>query len=411
MSDSWLKRIAWLIAVYVVIVLIVSSIRLFSAAYYSSISWVEIQVRTITGIGAPILGLIIVLRQPQHRVGWLLLILGFSYSFRSLGYAIFYGNELQATGYSAFEYFLLWATEAANIIGLAGQTLLLLWFPDGKLPSHRWRFLYLTLLLAFLGLFLILFNSDPNWNGGAGSGGVVIANPYGWLPADLLPTIAPFAFFTLVLSMLLAAVSLFSRYRSARNVVRYQIRWFVLGGLLFAIMNFAPLGTISNGDVIPAGKLWLYVIVFSNAIPLYLAVGLAILRYRLYDIDIIIRKTIQYAILTGLFALVYFGSVILLQSLVEKFTGDQSPLVVVFSTLVIAALFNPLRNRIQDFIDRRFYRKRYDAEKALAQFSATTRDSVDIDQLNTALMQIVEETMQPEQTSLWLLLDEKVETA
>jgi hypothetical protein len=132
------------------------------------------------------------------------------------------------------------------------------------------------------------------------------------------------------------------------------------------------------------------------------AIAVAILRYRLYDIDIIIRRTLQYALLTGLLAFVYFGSVLLLQSLFESFTDQQSPLIIVISTLSIAALFNPFRHRIQEFIDRRFYRKKYIAEIALAQFASTARDEVDMDVLTTALLGMVEDTMQPEQVTMWL---------
>ena len=132
-----------------------------------------------------------------------------------------------------------------------------------------------------------------------------------------------------------------------------------------------------------------------------IAITIAILRYNLWGIDLIIRKTLQYALLTGLLALTYFGGIILLQAILEPLTGStNSPVITVITTLGIAALFNPLRNRIQDFIDRRFYRKKYDAEKALAQFAAIARDEVDMEKLTGALLDVVGETMQPEHISL-----------
>jgi hypothetical protein len=131
-------------------------------------------------------------------------------------------------------------------------------------------------------------------------------------------------------------------------------------------------------------------------------VSVAVLRYRLYDIDLIIRKTLQYAVLTGLLALVYFGSVVLLQSLFENLTGPESPIVIVISTLVIAALFNPLRRRVQNLIDRRFFRRKYNAEQTLAKFAAVARDEVDMQVLNAEMLAVVEETMQPAPLSLWV---------
>ena len=182
-------------------------------------------------------------------------------------------------------------------------------------------------------------------------------------------------------------------------IERQQTKWFLVGfGLIVALtsvtvsLDATGRGGILNdiGDVL----LWM---------PLYFGLAIALLRYRLWDIDVIIRKTLVYTVVTTLLALIYFGGVILLQRLVGSLTDvAQSPLAVVVSTLAIAALFTPLRRRIQDIIDRRFYRKKYDAAQVLAQFAVTARDETDLDALTTELARVVQETLQPEGVSVWL---------
>jgi hypothetical protein len=213
----------------------------------------------------------------------------------------------------------------------------------------------------------------------------------GWL---LLPVI-----------VVLSASSMVVRFRRATGEERQQIKWFALAAA-FAAVGWVAITLAYATDegtenpLLVAGQL-LQLVSFLG---LALAVGIAVLRYRLYDIDLIINRTLVYATLTGTLALVYFGGVTATQALFRTITGqEQLPqLVVVASTLLIAALFNPLRRRIQSFIDRRFYRSKYDARQTLEAFSAKLRDETDLEALNSELVGVVRETMQPAHVSLWL---------
>ncbi|MBP6803785.1 MAG: hypothetical protein KA362_06725 [Chloroflexi bacterium] len=404
MSDTWLRRIAWGTSSLAIGVLIVSMAMLFLAPDHSSVNLLTIMVSSFVTLGAPILGAIIVTKQPRNRVGWLWIVYGLLIGLRSLGHGIYYYGGSQPSGYSALEYFLLWLTEPANLTVLACLILMILWFPNGQLPSRRWRFLYIWLFLALAVLYSSLFVPGPAWNGGANSGGIVIDNPYGWLPENAVLYYLGFpSFISLLLILFLAAISLISRYRSAGHQVRLQLRWFVVGGFFFIILLLLPVSVELSPDRFNYGIEYLLVLLGqAYVIPLYMAVGIAILRYRLYDIDVIIRKTLVYGLLSGLLALIYFGLVVLLQSVFDSVSGQQSPVAIVISTLVIAALFAPLRQRVQAVIDRRFFRKKYDAQQVLAQFAQTARDETDMDALQAELLCVVQATMQPEQASIWL---------
>jgi hypothetical protein len=193
-------------------------------------------------------------------------------------------------------------------------------------------------------------------------------------------------------------ISLFVRFQRAKNVERQQIKWLLFAGGLFAIYYGVTFFLTDPETDSGWGN---FFFVFS-ILTMPIAIAIAILRYQLYDIDLIIRRTAVYAVLTASLGIIYFGTVVLMQTIIGRAADEQSPLVIVFSTLLIAALFSPLRRRIQSFIDRRFYRRKYDAAQILAQFSQTAQNEVDMERLSAVLIKVVEETMQPEQTSLWL---------
>ncbi len=281
-----------------------------------------------------------------------------------------YSAELSATALSIWE------------LGAIVWPIFLLWlflFPNGRAVPRRLLWLFAPLLTLFgllFGFYLItsFFKITPEIS-------------------QLLLSLQPIYDGLIPILFLLVIGAQIYRYSKVSSLVeKKQMRWFLFGIVVAILIPLvldlfiqypAEIGTLA-----------------FTAIPL--GIGISILRYRLWDIDLVIRKTLQYALLTGLLALVYFGSVVLLQTLVEKLIGEQSQLVIVFSTLIIAVLFNPLRLRVQDFIDRRFFRKKYDAEQTLERFTVAARDEVELDILIVKLVNVIEETLQPEKINLWL---------
>ena len=209
-----------------------------------------------------------------------------------------------------------------------------------------------------------------------------------------------------ILVVALIAATTHNLRRVRDRVVRAQIGWVALGIASPIVATLMPgalidlfLPNVANTSALAN---WAFNL-FGLLLPL--CFGIAITRYRLFDINVIIRKTLVYALLSALLALVYFGSVVLLQNVVGRTADEQSPLVIVISTLIIAALFAPLRQRVQAFIDRRFYRQKYDAQQILAQFAQTARDEVEMNALTSELLHVVQETMQPANLSLWIKND------
>jgi hypothetical protein len=212
--------------------------------------------------------------------------------------------------------------------------------------------------------------------------------------------------------MLASAVSLVLRYRHSRGDERQQIKWIAFAASLVALMYLiAMVASLihPSGAWTTAGSVWwlnlLTIAALLSFVTIPIAVGFAVLQYRLYDIDLIINRALVYGSLTVLLAATYFGGVDGLQYFLRALTGQQSTLAVVASTLVIAALFNPLRRWVQEFVDRRFYRRKYDARKTLEAFSAKLRDETDLESLGEHLAGAVSEAMQPSHVSLWLRPD------
>ena len=337
---------------------------------------------------------LIIARQPGNRVGWLLMVVGMV--------AVFPSFVLDAISSPPSEitpgiFLLVWLDGWSWIPLIFPIFLIPLNFPTGRPPTPRWNWvnwLALGMWLFFISFSPFINTITPNneqWS---------LPNPIGFIPEAVVDGPFMFIWSAGLLTLVSASVaSLFVRYRRGQIRERQQIQWLLYAGALFVIVYGLSL-VIANIETQFSGLNNLLLLLSILAIPV--AIAIAILRYRLFDIDVIIRKTLQYGVLTVLLLLVYFGSVILLQSLAENLLGEQSPLVIVFSTLVIAALFNPLRIRIQDFIDRRFFRKKFDAEQTLAYFATTARDEVDMEKLTSALLLVVEDAMQPEHTSLWI---------
>ena len=343
-----------------------------------------------------VVGAIIASRHPRNTIGWLFCSVGVTIGLNS--FAGDYAEFWLASGFgtSSLGETAAWLSSWLWILLVYFPTsLLLLLFPDGRLPSPRWRPVAWGVALGTVGGVV----------GNALEAGPLvdfpqIANPYG-VDSPVVWVLGVAGSIVAAGSMVASAVSLTVRLRRAGSEQRQQIKWLAYGGVVVV-------GTIFVGGLVILWSVPVSIVIMSVALlGLPIFTGIGILRYRLYDIDFVINRTLVYGSLTVTIALLYFGSATLTQIAFGAITGQERlpQFTVVASTLVIAALFNPLRRRIQSFIDRRFYRRRYDARQTLETFSAKLRDETDLSTLSDDLVSVVRETMQPEHVSLWLRTD------
>lgn len=359
--------------------------------------WYRPLIESVQNLAVLTVGGLIASRQPRNVYGWLWLIIGWGtgviqpWSSLLASWALSTSPPKWVLGGLAVQMTAIgWLTAISMI------PLILLFFPNGRLPSHRWRWLPRALIAA-MGVTLLFFWAVPGPSGVA-----PVDNPFGL--AGQFGQIANYITMAAIASILffilpLAAISLIFRYRRAGALERAQLRWL----LFMALVNVFYIA-IDSSEIhrpwIPDDVMTDMGGLFLLALPI--TVAIAVLRYRLFDIDILIRKTLVYTMLTALLALVYFGSVILLQNIFAVVSGQRSTAVIVLSTLLIAALFQPLRSRLQRIIDRRFYRQKVDRQQVMTQFAQTARDGMSMEALQTAVLHVVQESMQPEQASVWL---------
>ena len=388
---KWARRVAWLIGILVLAGWILA-IRFELPDDF----WLAVVITSGIILYA-VLALLIIRRHPRHIVGWLFLLtglIGSLFHFNGLGLFAWGSQWNSGLAQSIITWFVLQLQSPWNMIPIS---LVLLYFPDGHLPSPRWKPVLILVLIAIF--YIQATTAFSPWTGDI-RGPFDADNPFEIPGSQLIFDGAIGSFFEVltILAILGCLLSVIVRFKRSKGVERMQMKWLVYSAAVIISLIILQL-LLGVPDSRP--ELMWYFMLISPAL-LALAIGIAILRFHLFDIDLIIRRTLQYSLLTGLLAFVYFGLVIVLQNIYTSFSNQQSPIIIVISTLVIAALFNPLRIRVQDFIDRRFYRKKYDAQRALAQFTQTARDEVEIDVLQAELLRVVKETLQPETAVLWL---------
>lgn len=397
MSDRRLSHLALIVTVgglaLLALAMVFTVLRAPAGELPNDPAWYNDLILTAALSVAIVVGGFVAWRLPRNAYGWLLLLFGIS------------NGALQgfAENYAAYSYLVapepLPLARYSFILAALGFALwfptialLFLLFPTGRLPSRRW-WPFAALIGTAAAVLVTLLWRAPSAE--------LIPVPSPFHQADSLgrwaDSLISTAIFVLMVSIAVSALSVIVRAVRAKGQARQQYKWLGLASVLVVLAIFF------NTELVPLLPGVLDALLEAAAFAgVPLAVGIAVLRYRLWDIDVIIRKTVQYAVVTAMLAAVYFVLVVLLQAVFSRATGQTSTAAVVLSTLAIAALFTPLRRAIQGVIDRRFYRRKYNAEQVLTRFAATVRDETDLDRLTAELVRVIQETMEPEHVSVWL---------
>jgi hypothetical protein len=330
-------------------------------------------------------GGLIAIRRPGNRIGWLLLGSGFVYGL--IQFASGFVQGIQYAGWKPFPglWPIAWIAMGSWVLGLGSVAILmLLLFPTGEVPSPRWRPVLWVSVATILMMWALAAAASVPATTSALAGEIAEPPIAGWLNAAIGAVSLAAG-----VCMVLAIASLFVRYRRSQGVEHQQLKWMAAGGVLLAI------GVLASFP----GEWWSALLTLAGFFAFMACIGVAILRYRLYDIGRIVSRVLTYAAVSALLVGLYAAVVIGLGSALGR---TQNPVLIAGATLAVAALFGPVRRRVQALVDRRFNRRRYDAERTLAAFSAQLRDEVDLEELRARLLGVVGEAIQPAATSLWL---------
>jgi hypothetical protein len=400
--DAWLAwymcAVSLMLTVIGLLLLVVSRYLVGGPLYAGAPVYNFWLINTVIAFSFSMVGGMIAPRLPPHNsVGWLFCIIGLLAGMRLFvaEYAIVTLLAEPGTPLSSLPggEALAWVSSWLWVSHIGLFLFLALLFPDGGAPSSRWRFFaWIVGMVIVVGTVAVAVWPET------AAGFDFISHPLGVETATDVVNPVETILYTLAL---VAMSSLVVRLRRSKGVERQQVKWFA-----YAVVVLATSAILAYVVAETMGILWLgwiiSVLVIVGVVGLPVAVGIAVLRYRLYNIDLIINRTLVYGSLTALLVSFYVGGIMVFEGLLRALTGQGSQLAIVASTLAVAALFNPLRHRIQSFIDRRFYRRKYDAKRTLEAFSAKLRNQADLDTLGDDLVGMVRETMQPAHVSLWL---------